>query len=99
MPQRPGPEIPVPLREVAAELVGNQGWRYSRSDAPGLLYAADRALSAVRIPAAPGPRAVRNWLAQIRQAGGIWPAPPRAGDASPRAGEAPGKQPGKQQQP
>jgi|CZKW01.1.fsa_nt_gi hypothetical protein len=82
MSDKPGPEIPAAFREIAAELVGNQGWRYGGGNGSSpVLYAAGQSLSAVRIPAssAASQRTVRNWVAQIRRAGGIWPAPERSG--------------------
>lgn len=64
------------------ELVANQGWRYdagqSRRGHPRL-YAADRSKGTVSVPTTPGDhRSFRNFVSQVRRAGGVWP-PPRKG--------------------
>ncbi len=80
MTDRPGREIPKEYREIATELVTNQGWRYVVGKGHPVLYPADTTRSAVRVPTTPSasPRALKNWVSQIRRAGGIWPAPKRS---------------------
>ncbi len=74
----PGREIPKEYRDVASQLVSEQGWRYdagkNRKGHP-LLFPADVAKSPIAIPTTPSksPRAFKNWLAEIRRAGGRWP--------------------------
>jgi predicted RNA binding protein YcfA (HicA-like mRNA interferase family) len=62
------------------ELVGNQGWRYSRHHGRHpVLYPADRTAAPVTVPTTPGDnRAFKNWVSEVRRKGGIWP-PPRKG--------------------
>jgi predicted RNA binding protein YcfA (HicA-like mRNA interferase family) len=74
----PGRELPKLYRDVANELVRNQGWRYSRQHGNHpVLYPADRSASPVIVPTTPGDqktgRGFKNWIGQIRQRGGIWP--------------------------
>lgn len=72
---RPGREIPKEYREVATELVTNQGWRYVyRGGSHPMLYPADRSKSPMTIPTTPSEkRSFANFLAQVRRAGGVWP--------------------------
>jgi predicted RNA binding protein YcfA (HicA-like mRNA interferase family) len=72
---QPGKELPKEFREVATELVANQGWRYSRQHGRHpVLYPADRTMAPVTVPTTPGDhRALRNWLSEVRRRGGIWP--------------------------
>jgi len=76
---RPGKELPKDYRDVAIELVDNQGWRYSRQHGKHpVLYPADATKTPLIVPTTPGDRrgghGFRNWVAQIRQRGGVWPA-------------------------
>lgn len=75
----PGREIPKEYREIAVELVNNQGWRYAIGKKHPVLYPADTTRPAIRVATTPttDPRALKNWVAQIRRSGGIWPAPRR----------------------
>ena len=74
---RPGREIPKEYREVALELVDNQGWRYDAGANRGghpMLFPADRTQRPVAVPTTPGGgRGFKNWTAQVRQRGGQWP--------------------------
>jgi hypothetical protein len=74
---RPGRELPKEFRAVADELVDNQGWGYSRQHGRHpVLYPADKAMAPITVPTTPGEnRAFKNWVAQVRRAGGIWPIP------------------------
>lgn len=76
--ERPGKEIPKEYREVAAELVANQGWRYDAGRGRGghpMLFPPDRSLRPLSVPTTPGggERGFKNWVAQVRQRGGVWP--------------------------
>jgi len=75
----PGRELPQDFREVAIELVRNQGWRYDNGRRRGghpLLLPADRTKRPIAVPTTPGDvRSLRNFKATVRQAGGIWPPP------------------------
>jgi hypothetical protein len=75
---QPGKELPKEYREVAMELVNNQGWGYSRQHGRHpVLYPADKTQRPVIVPTSPGDqkmgRGFKNWVSQIRQCGGIWP--------------------------
>ncbi len=79
---RPGKEIPKEYREVATELVDNQGWGYNDGRGRGgypALYPPDKAHRPVAVPMTPSKnkRSFPNWIGQIRRAGGIWPPPRR----------------------
>jgi hypothetical protein len=75
----PGRELPKEYREVAEELVSNQGWRYNDGGGRGghpMLFPADPSKRPISISTTPGGdkrRGFMNWLSQVRQAGGIWP--------------------------
>lgn len=74
----PGREIPKEYREVAIELVRNQGWRYSSSKSRSTyprLFPQDRTQSPVKIAKTPSDRGhgFKNWIAEIHRKGGIWP--------------------------
>ncbi|WP_166345207.1 hypothetical protein [Phytoactinopolyspora limicola] len=75
MTSRPGREIPKEYRIVAQHQVDTFGWRY---DASGKghprLYPADITKSPITIAGTPGDqRGLRNFIAQVRRAGGEWP--------------------------
>jgi hypothetical protein len=75
----PGREIPKEYREVVAELVRNQGWRYdnSRSGHP-IVLPADTSFRSFAVPTTPGDsRSFKNWVGQVRRSGGHWPPTPR----------------------
>ena len=75
---RPGKELRKEYREIALELVTNQGWGYSRSHGRyPMLYPADKSQSPITVALTPNRRArsFENWVAQVRRAGGIWPPP------------------------
>lgn len=74
----PGKELLKEYREVAAELVSNQGWGYNDGSGRGghpMLFPADKEKSPLTVPTTPGknPRGFKNWLSGVRQRGGIWP--------------------------
>jgi hypothetical protein len=74
--QRPGRELPREFREIVTDLVVNQGWRYQFR--PGgrhpKLYPADRTQPMLSVPTTPSDnRALRNFIAAVRQRGGVWP--------------------------
>lgn len=75
MSDRPGREIPKEYREIAEELVTNQGWRY---DASGkrhpVLYPPDASAPPLRVPTTPSDRrGLKNFEADVRRRGGQWP--------------------------
>lgn len=74
--QRPGRELPKEYREIVHDLVTSQGWRYQYR--PGSrhpkLFPADRTQPPITVPTTPSEqRALRNFIAQVRRAGGLWP--------------------------
>lgn len=71
---QPGKELPKEFREVAVELVSNQGWGYSRQRRHPVLYPADATKAPLTVPTTPSDvRAFKNWVSQVRHRGGIWP--------------------------
>lgn len=68
-------KVPKEYQEVIDELVGNQGWR--RSDTGGgypKLWPSDGVSRPISVPRTPSDhRSFKNWISQIRNAGGIWP--------------------------
>lgn len=72
---RPGREIPKEYREVVEHLIDTQGWRYDRSGkGHPVMLPADRSKPQLRVPTTPGDsRSLRNWIADVRRRGGIWP--------------------------
>jgi hypothetical protein len=74
----PGREIPKDFREVATELVRNQGWRYDNGSSRGghpMLFPADRSQRPMAVPTSPSDqRGFRNWISEVRRRGGVWPA-------------------------
>jgi hypothetical protein len=78
----PAEEIPKEYREIALELVRNQGWRYDNAGDRGghpKLFPADRTQRPIAVPTTPGDnyRGLRNFKSAIRHAGGYWPPPNR----------------------
>jgi hypothetical protein len=77
---RPGREIRKEYREIATYQIDRLGWRY---DASGkghpVLYPADRSKRPLAVPTTPtrSPRAIRNFVAEVRRRGGTWPPPER----------------------
>lgn len=72
---RPGKEIPKEYREIVDHQISAYGWRY---DPTGKgypkLYPADRTKRPIAVPKTPSDRrGIKNFAAQIRQAGGEWP--------------------------
>ena len=74
---RPGNEIDKDYREVAEDLVDNQGWRYKLPKGRGYprLLPPDKSKPIIRVPKTGHTRGHRfgNWLGEIRRAGGRWP--------------------------
>lgn len=72
--QRPGRELPKEYREIALDLVIHQGWRYRYQGRHPKLYPADPTQSIMTVPTTPSDqRALRNFIAALRQRGGVWP--------------------------
>jgi len=72
---RPGREIPKDYRAVIVDLIDRQGWRYDKSGKgyPRLYPpSGQRALSVPTTPSA-SLRALKNWIAEVRRRGGLWP--------------------------
>lgn len=70
-----GREIPKEYREIVAEVVANQGWRYdaSRGGHP-MVFPADPSKRGIPVPTTPGSQGLlRGFTHQVRKAGGIWP--------------------------
>jgi hypothetical protein len=69
------------FRDVAQELVKNQGWGYKLPTGGGYpkLYPPDKTQPMIPVPKTPSPhkRSFANFLAQVKRSGGIWPVPPR----------------------
>lgn len=78
----PGREIPQDYRQVALELVRNQKWRYDNGKKTSTyprLFPADRSKNPVKVPKTPSDRrGFKNWVSEIRRAGGKWPPERRA---------------------
>ncbi len=75
MTDRPGKELPKDFREVVSHQIDELGWRYdsSRKGHP-MLYPADRTQRPIPVPTTPGDaRSLRNFVGQVRRAGGEWP--------------------------
>ena len=73
----PGREIAKEYREVAAELVRNQGWRYQVGRGYPRLVPPDKTKSPVSVPRTPAARgrSFENWVADLKRAGAILPPP------------------------
>ncbi len=81
----PGRELAqANFREVAQELVNNQGWRYDVGRKRGghpTLYPVDPAQAPLSVPTTPSDhRAFRNWLSDVRRRGGMWPSAKKGGE-------------------
>jgi len=74
---RPGGEIGKDYREVVTHLIDSQGWAYLLPIGGGYpkLPPADRSKPPIRVPMTGHTkgRRFRNWVAEIRRAGGHWP--------------------------
>lgn len=77
MDRQPGRELPKEYREIALELVTNQGWRYrwqGRHGGHPQLIPADSTKPILGVPTTPSDkRAIRNFATAVRQRGGKWP--------------------------
>ncbi|HZW43603.1 MAG TPA: hypothetical protein VFF32_04310 [Dermatophilaceae bacterium] len=69
---RPGPGIDKDYRKVIVTLIDEQGWRYDSSgQGYPRLFPPDKSKRAIAVPKTPGGgRGFKNWIAQIRRAGG-----------------------------
>ena len=69
-------------REIVAELVDNQGWRYEIGKGHPKLFPADRRHGPIIIPTTPGDtRSFKNTIGYIRRSGGIRPPKGREREA------------------
>ena len=76
MDERPGREISKEYREIAQHLVDAQGWRYRTGKRHPKLYPAEPTQSPIPVPTTPSDRrSLKNFVSQVRRAGGIWPPP------------------------
>jgi hypothetical protein len=72
--QVPGRELPKEYREIAVDLVRNQGWRYRYGKGHPTLYPADKTQVPLIVPTTPSDnRSFKNFVADVRRRGGIWP--------------------------
>ena len=74
----PGSEIPKEFREIARYLVRVLRWRYDNSGkGHPVLLPVDPTKPQLRVPTTPtsDPRALKNFIADVRKRGGIWPPP------------------------
>jgi hypothetical protein len=72
--ERPGRELPKEYREVVDYQIAVHGWRYETGRRHPVLYPDDPNQPAIRIPTTPSDRrSLRNFIAQVRRAGGTWP--------------------------
>jgi hypothetical protein len=72
--ERPGRELPREYREIATDLVVQQGWRYRTGGRHPKLYPADRSQPILTVPTTPSDqRSLRNFIADVRRRGGVWP--------------------------
>lgn len=73
----PGNEIPKDYRDIATELVRNQGWRYQKGSSHPKLFPADKTKGAIILPTTPSDnrkgRGLQNFVHQVRRSGGLWP--------------------------
>ena len=71
---RAGNEVPKEYRIIVNELVDNQGWRYDNSGQGYPKLYAPSGARMISVPKTPSDqRSLRNFIAQVRRAGGIWP--------------------------
>ncbi|WP_134667863.1 hypothetical protein [Amycolatopsis sp. CFH S0078] len=78
MAEHAGREIPKEYRDIVNYQVEHLGWRYDNGGGRGghpCLYPTDRTQRPIAISTTPTshPRALKNFTAQIRRAGGQWP--------------------------
>jgi hypothetical protein len=75
MMSKPGKEIPKEYREIVAYQIERLGWRYDpKGKGHPVLYPADKAHGAIRMAQTPSDRrGIKNFVAVVRRAGGIWP--------------------------
>lgn len=65
---------PKEYKEIIDELVRNQGWSLDERGTHAKLYPPDKSHGLIPVPGTPGDRrSLRNFVAQVRRAGGIWP--------------------------
>jgi hypothetical protein len=70
-----GNEIPKEYAEIVRALTTSQGWRYSNKGAGHpKLWPPDPSMLMIPVPTTPSDqRGLRNFISQVRRAGGIWP--------------------------
>lgn len=76
-----GKEIPKEYREIVTHLVANQGWRYDRTHGKHpMVFPADKSKAGIPVPTSPGDqRGLRNFIAMVKRANGVWPPPSKKG--------------------
>jgi hypothetical protein len=71
--QTPGRELPKEYREIAVELVRNQGWRYRYGKSPHAAPGRQDQVPLI-VPTTPSEhRSFKNFVTDVRRRGGIWP--------------------------
>ncbi len=71
---RAGNEVPKEYRVIVNEPVDNQGWRMTKAGKGHPKLYAPRGARAMPVPTTPGvQRSLRNFTAQVRRGGAIWP--------------------------
>ncbi len=75
MGDQPGREIPKEYRDIAKHLVNVQGWTYRTTKKHPVLVPRDKTKPQLRVSTTPtsDPRALKNFIADVRRRGGIWP--------------------------
>ncbi len=71
---KPGNEILKEYRAIVDELVSNQGWRYDNSGKGYPKLFPPGGARQIAVPKTPSDqRGLRNFISQVRRAGGVWP--------------------------
>lgn len=74
MSELAGKEIPKDYRDIVNHQIEHLGWRYEKGGRHPKLYPADITKSPITLASTPSDyRAIKNFIAQIRRAGGQWP--------------------------
>ncbi|WP_152691021.1 hypothetical protein [Jiangella alkaliphila] len=78
--ERPGREIPKEYREVIDYQISQHGWWYEHpANRQPRVYPADRSKPPIVLASTPSDRrALKNFVAAVRRAGGEWPPGRRA---------------------
>jgi hypothetical protein len=74
---QPGRELKKEYREIAEHLVSVQGWTYRTTKRHPVLVPRDKTKPQLRVATTPtsSPRALKNFIADVRRRGGVWPPP------------------------